>query len=118
MSDDKKIRFSAKRDFRSLASMGQEINFTVIMPGRIITYTEQTAATQPSTNQVSWDIMRLQGRQVELNATGETGGLFGFLPCSSIGLIAGLLVVPPIVILRRARRQPNWNVAHEKTNVA
>ena len=104
MNDEKGNRFSAKGDFTNIIAMGQELSFTLITPGRIVTYTEQLAATQPSPNQITWDIMKLQWKRVELTAVSEPPKATDFLLYFGV-LAACLIVIVVILVLRKARQR-------------
>lgn len=103
--EDGMAHFVARGQRGEDISMGSEYSFTLVMPGRIESFSHQEAAQQIDDNTVTWDMTRLGTGEFELVAVSKVNRFpwvwigVGAMCCGSIILFT--VVVGLVVLLRR-----------------
>jgi hypothetical protein len=98
----------AGRYYLTIRSVGEEAwipvqheaSYSVIMPGRIVSYSPENTASVPRPNQVVWEL-DLNNPNYELSAVGEARG-GPQVPCC--GLVPGAMVIAAALFGRRSSK--------------
>ena len=98
--------FTAKGNRSGAIETGSENTFTLVMPGRIISYNEESAAKQTKSNTVVYDLTNFNGREFEINVTSKINRIEWVLAifalvCIGIVVIIGISIL--IVLTRRKK---------------
>jgi hypothetical protein len=115
--ENDKLHFVANGDRTSAMELGSDNVFTLVMPGRIISYSEEDVAELPLSNIIVYDLTKFDGRAFQIDVVSDVS-IFGYLSwawwiilCLCIFIVVVVVIIILIVRYRRRKSIYDGDVA-------